>query len=96
MILGRGRGWISRALRFAVYFGFAKHHSAGYRLFSRAPWCADAIGRLIFEAVSQWLGDTIEIAVENMIIANINGGGPVIRLKTLNGDIQINDADMTR
>ena len=39
---------------------------------------------------------TIEIAVENMIIANINGGGPVIRMKTLNGNIQINDADMTR
>lgn len=67
MILGRGRGWISRALRFAVYFGFAKHHSAGYRLFSRAPWCADAIGRLIFEAVSQWLGDTIEIAVDDTL-----------------------------
>ena len=41
-------------------------------------------------------GGTIEIAVESMIIANINGGGPVIRMKTLNGDIQINKADMTR
>ncbi|MEO0616587.1 MAG: hypothetical protein AAFY69_10695 [Pseudomonadota bacterium] len=39
---------------------------------------------------------TIEIAVENMIIANINGGGPVIRMKTLNGNIQINNANMTR
>lgn len=35
----------------------------------------------------------VEIAVQNMIVANINGGGPVIRLKTLNGDIQINKAD---
>ncbi len=35
----------------------------------------------------------VEIAVENLIVANINGGGPVIRLKTLNGDIQI---DKTR
>ncbi|MEM6818592.1 MAG: hypothetical protein AAF578_07360 [Pseudomonadota bacterium] len=33
---------------------------------------------------------TIEIAVENLIIANVNGGGPVIRLKTFNGDIDIN------
>ncbi|MEM7610230.1 MAG: hypothetical protein AAF270_00930 [Pseudomonadota bacterium] len=32
----------------------------------------------------------VEVSIENMIIANINGGGPVIRLKTLNGDIQIN------
>lgn len=36
---------------------------------------------------------TIEIAVENMIIANINGGGPVVRLKTLNGDIQITTSE---
>ncbi len=36
---------------------------------------------------------TIEISVENMIVANINGGGPVIRMKTLNGDIKINKAD---
>ncbi|MEL6216193.1 MAG: hypothetical protein AAFQ99_11030, partial [Pseudomonadota bacterium] len=34
-------------------------------------------------------GGEIEISVENVIVANINGGGPVIRLKTLNGDIQI-------
>ncbi|MEL7311303.1 MAG: DUF4097 family beta strand repeat-containing protein [Pseudomonadota bacterium] len=33
---------------------------------------------------------TIEVSVENAIIANVNGGGPVIRMKTLNGDIQIN------
>ncbi|MEL7025087.1 MAG: hypothetical protein AAGL69_15230 [Pseudomonadota bacterium] len=32
----------------------------------------------------------VEIAVENAIIANVNGGGPVIRMKTLNGDIEIN------
>ncbi|MFK8014649.1 MAG: hypothetical protein AB8G17_04355 [Gammaproteobacteria bacterium] len=34
----------------------------------------------------------VEISIENLIIANINGGGPVVRLKTLNGDIQINRA----
>lgn len=67
MILGRGRGWISRALRFAVYFGFTKHHSAGYRLFSRAPWCADAAGRAIFELASRWAGDSIEIAVDDTL-----------------------------
>ena len=32
----------------------------------------------------------IEVTVENAIIANINGGGPVIKLKTLNSDIHIN------
>ena len=31
----------------------------------------------------------IEVRIESVIIANINGGGPVIRLKTLHGDIQI-------
>ncbi|MEO1575333.1 MAG: hypothetical protein AAFU65_10290 [Pseudomonadota bacterium] len=31
----------------------------------------------------------VEISVENVIVANINNGGPVIRLKTLNGDIRI-------
>lgn len=29
------------------------------------------------------------VRVESVIVANINGGGPVIKLKTLNGDIQI-------
>lgn len=33
---------------------------------------------------------SVEVAVENLIVANINGGGTVIRLKTLNGDIEIN------
>lgn len=36
---------------------------------------------------------TIEIGVENLIIAKIGGGGPVIRMKTLNGDIEINQAE---
>lgn len=31
----------------------------------------------------------VEVRVESVIIANINGGGPVIKLKTLNGDISI-------
>ena len=34
----------------------------------------------------------VEVRVESVIIANINGGGTVIRLKTLNGDIQISDS----
>lgn len=31
----------------------------------------------------------IEVRVESVIVADINGGGPVVKLKTLNGDIQI-------
>ncbi len=31
----------------------------------------------------------VEVRVENVIVANVNGGGSVIKLKTLNGDIQI-------
>lgn len=38
-------------------------------------------------------GGTVEIAIETLIVANINGGGPVMRLKTLNGDIQINRSE---
>ena len=34
-------------------------------------------------------GEGIEVRVESVIIADINGGGPVMRLKTLNGNIQI-------
>ena len=34
----------------------------------------------------------VEVKVESVIIANINGGGSVIRLSTLNGDIQIRNA----
>ena len=34
-----------------------------------------------------------EVRVESVIVANINGGGCVIRLKTLNGDIQISKSD---
>lgn len=31
----------------------------------------------------------VEIRVESVIVANVNGGGTVIRMKTLNGDINI-------
>jgi hypothetical protein len=31
----------------------------------------------------------VEVKVESVIVANINGGGPVIKLKTLNGNINI-------
>lgn len=31
----------------------------------------------------------VQVRVENAIVANVNGGGSVIKLKTLNGDIQI-------
>ena len=31
----------------------------------------------------------VEVRVESVIVANVNGGGPVIKLKTLNGDINI-------
>jgi hypothetical protein len=34
-------------------------------------------------------GDGTSVRVENTIVARVNGGGPVIRLETLNGDISI-------
>ena len=34
----------------------------------------------------------VEVRVESVIIANVNGGGPVIRLETLNGDINIKNS----
>lgn len=34
----------------------------------------------------------VEVRVESVIIANVNGGGPVIRLETLNGDIRISNS----
>ena len=33
--------------------------------------------------------DGVQVRIESVIIANVNGGGPVIRLKTLHGDIHI-------
>lgn len=38
-------------------------------------------------------GGGVEVRVESVIIADINGGGPVMRLKTLNGNIQIASID---
>lgn len=35
----------------------------------------------------------VEVKVESVIIANVNGGGSIIKLKTLNGDIQIKKSD---
>lgn len=35
----------------------------------------------------------VEVRVESIIIANVNGGGSAIKLKTLNGDIQITKSD---
>lgn len=37
-------------------------------------------------------GGGVQVKVESIIIANVNGGGPVIRLETLNGDININNS----
>lgn len=34
----------------------------------------------------------VEVRVESVIIANVNGGGPVIRLETLNGNINISNS----
>jgi hypothetical protein len=34
----------------------------------------------------------VEVSVESVIIANVNGGGTVIKLKTLNGNINITDS----
>ena len=34
----------------------------------------------------------VEVRVESVIVANVNGGGPVIKLKTLNGDINIRNS----
>lgn len=34
----------------------------------------------------------VEVRIENAIVVNVNGGGPVVQLKTLNGDIQIRRA----
>lgn len=34
-------------------------------------------------------GNGTAIRIENVIVARINGGGPVLRLKSLNGDMQI-------
>ncbi|HZW59355.1 MAG TPA: hypothetical protein VFE85_03605 [Woeseiaceae bacterium] len=31
----------------------------------------------------------VAVRIENVIVANVNGGGPVLRLKTLHGDIHI-------
>ena len=38
-------------------------------------------------------GDGIEVRVESVIIADINGGGPVMRLTTLHGNIEITKAN---
>jgi len=34
----------------------------------------------------------VEVRVKSVIVADINGGGPVIKLKTLNGDIEITNS----
>jgi DUF4097 and DUF4098 domain-containing protein YvlB len=41
-------------------------------------------------------GDGVSVRLENTIVANVNGGGPVIRLKTLSGDINIRKAGVER
>jgi hypothetical protein len=44
--------------------------------------------------ISREEGETgVEVRVESIIIANVNGGGSAIKLKTLNGDIQISKSD---
>ncbi len=38
-------------------------------------------------------GDGVSIRIESVIVAKVNGGGPVIRMKTLYGDIHIEKAN---
>ena len=66
-ILDRGRGWISGAIRLAVYFGCRKQHAALYRFFSRARWCPDVMGRRILDAVLEWTDDVIELVVDDTL-----------------------------
>jgi DUF4097 and DUF4098 domain-containing protein YvlB len=37
-------------------------------------------------------GDGVAIRIENVIVVKINGGGPVLRLKSLHGDMHIREA----
>lgn len=37
--------------------------------------------------------DGVSVRIENVIIAKINGGGPIVRLKTLHGDMHIKKAN---
>lgn len=38
-------------------------------------------------------GNGVSVRIENVIVAKINGGGPIVRLKTLHGDIRIRKAE---
>jgi hypothetical protein len=38
----------------------------------------------------------VSVRLESIIVATVNGGGPVIRMKTLNGDIKITKGAVRR
>ncbi len=78
-ILAGGRHTISAAIRSSP-FGGLKHHSAIYRLLSRAVWCVDAVGFVVLQLIEPYLkGRTLLAIVDDTLSAKsgpqIWGGG---------------------
>lgn len=79
-LLCRDRHTISQALRVSIGLGFSKHHSVLYRLFARAEWATDEVGRLLFHALLPFIpGPMLFVPVDDTLCRktgpHIWGGG---------------------
>jgi len=66
-ILCPGRHRISRVIQVGGGAARKKHFSTLYRFLSRAHWCADELGRVLFTQLLRWLPTEIEALVDDTL-----------------------------
>lgn len=72
-IVCSGRHTISRVIQSAGDEGKRKHHSTFYRFFSRAKWCADAVGKALFQRILRRLKGTEIVAIVDDTLCRKSG-----------------------
>jgi len=67
-LLCQGRHTVSGALLAARSYGlWSRHHSAFYRLLSRARWSVDQVGHVLFDLLLAFLPDEVDAAVDDTL-----------------------------
>lgn len=68
-ILARGPHTVSRAIVAARCFGWTRrrHHATLYRFLSRARWCPDDLGKVLFGLLLPFLPPRIEVVIDDTL-----------------------------
>lgn len=83
-LMNPGRGWLSNCLKALLHLpdlaptnteGQPKHFSCLYRLFTRARWSKDTVGKILADGLGRWLPDQLTIIVDDTLFRRT---GPMI------------------